>query len=69
MYAESKVLQYFGNVRDNSAAPSDFAKFVKVTTHTGLFDSGAWSTALELTVLVYLIRPDRRGTCNRCEIS
>ena len=31
---ESKVLQYFGNMRCNSAAPDAFSNVVKVSNHT-----------------------------------
>ena len=33
---ESKALQYFGNVRHNTAAPDNFIGVMKVTNHTGL---------------------------------
>ena len=33
---ESKVIKYFDNVKDNSAAPDVFTKVVKVTNHTRL---------------------------------
>ena len=33
---ESKVLQYFGDTRYNSAALVAFAKVVNMTNHTGL---------------------------------
>ena len=40
---ESKVLQYFGNVRHNSIALDVLAEGVKVTSHTGLWDAElAW---------------------------
>ena len=40
---ESKVLQYFCNMRHNLAAPDTFADFVKVTNHLGLGDAKlAW---------------------------
>ena len=56
---ESKVLQYFGNISHNLAAPYAFAKVVKVTNYGGLWNawyslcvdklgSMAWTTALEL---------------------
>ena len=34
--SESKVLQYFSNVRHNSAAVDAFVEIVKVTNHIGL---------------------------------
>ena len=41
---ESKVLQYFDNVRHNSTALDAFAKFVKVICHTGQWDAKfAWN--------------------------
>ena len=40
---ESKVLQYFANMRHNSATIVVFAEVVKVTNHTGLWDAElAW---------------------------
>ena len=33
---ESKILQYFNNVRYNLAVPDAFAEVVKVMNHTGL---------------------------------
>ena len=32
----SKVLQFLGNMRHNSAALDDFTEVLKVTNHTGL---------------------------------
>ena len=41
--SESKVLQYFGNVRHNSAAADAFTEGVKVMNHNGLWDAElAW---------------------------
>ena len=34
--SESKVLQYFGNIRHNSAILDTFADVMKVINHTGL---------------------------------
>ena len=36
---ESKVMQHFGNMRQNSATPDAFIKIVTVTNHTGLLSS------------------------------
>ena len=36
---ESKVLQYFSNMRHNLAAPDTFAEVVKVVNHSGLWDA------------------------------
>ena len=36
---ESKILQYFGNIENNSAALDAFAGVLKVTNYTGLWDA------------------------------
>ena len=38
-FSESKVLQYFDNMRHNSAALNVSVEVVKVTYHTGLLDA------------------------------
>ena len=54
---KSKVLQYFGNMRHNMVTPDSFAKVMKVTNHTWLWNASAtcwicfYVTALESTVL------------------
>ena len=52
-HVESKVLQYFSNMRYNLVAQDAFVKVVKVTNYTGLTKcaSMAWSMAMESTVL------------------
>ena len=43
----SKVFEYFGNMRHNSAVPDVFTKIVKMTNHTGLYDDdddASWSS-------------------------
>ena len=39
LHGESKVLQYFGNMRHNSAASNAIAEVEKVTNYTGLGDA------------------------------
>ena len=70
--SESKVLQYFGKVKHNSASLDTFAKVMKVMNHTRRWDaehtwywvllarfvSMAQSVALEFTVLGL---PDHQG--------
>ena len=36
---ESKVLQYFGNMRNNLATPDDFAEVIEITNHPELWDA------------------------------
>ena len=36
---ESKVLQYFGNMRLNLVAPDGFTEVMKVMNHIGLWDA------------------------------
>ena len=64
--AESKVLQYFCNMKHNSAASDAFLEFVNVMKMStspdtlwlllASFVSMVWSIALEYTLLVF---PDR----------
>ena len=58
--SESKVLQYFNNVRHNSAAPDTFAVVVKVTNHTGLWDAElvSYSPSAPSLICLYKLEHD-----------
>ena len=61
----SKVFQYFGNFRHNSAAPPDFSVVLKVTNHTGLWnDMLAWYS-LSATQQIYLYNLEHGLEINR----
>ena len=50
---ESKVLQYFGDVRHNLTIPDACAGTVKVTNHNGQWDAKLTWYSLNATHLIY----------------
>ena len=79
-YGESKVLQYFGNMRHDSAILDAFTKVMYVTNHSGIWHTElTWYLLsathqiclnwLEHVLGIHGFRIDHWSFCNLCEIS